>query len=259
MGKPKNNKKVGDAKSSAVQGNFDQLFGQAVDLHNKGVAGDAAAVQQALAQLEQLYRSYPGRPLVEAYYGSAMILSARDKSGNSEKYKWASQGLKHLDQAVAASPRDGVIRQLRGRNSFKLPEQYFQRTQTAIEDYTFVIEQHLGGERQLDTEQYAKTVYQLGEAYARIGRNADAASWWSRLETEASGSEVQPLAAQRLQEIASKPAVETVLSEASNTMIVDATRAIGTLLVRWAQQELEKEQKKSKKKKDKKDKKKKKK
>ncbi|MCR2808006.1 hypothetical protein [Paenibacillus soyae] len=246
MSKPKK-KNAESVKSSAVQGNFDALFQQAVELHNRGVAGDSAAVQQAYAQLEQLFKSYKGRPLLEAYFGSAMVLVARDKSDTSEKYKWASQGLKHLDQAVAASPRDGVIRQLRGRNAFNLPEQYFQRTQTAIEDYTAVIEQQQRGELQLDAEQYAKIVYELGEAYARIGRNADAANVWRRLETEAGGSTVQPLAAQRLQQVANRPAVESVLSEVSNTVVVDATRAIGTLLVRWAQKELEKEQGKQKK------------
>lgn len=241
MSKPKN-KIAGKAKSSALQEDFDQLFQQAIELHNRGVAGDSAAVQQANAQLEQLYRAFPGRPLVEAYYGSAMVLVARDKSDTSEKYKWASQGLKHLDQAVAANPRDGVIRQLRGRNAYNLPEKYFQRTQTAIEDYTFIVEQHLRGERQLDAEEYAKLVYELGEAYARIGRNAEAAKWWHRLESEASGSEVQPIVEERLQAIASRPALEKVVSEVSNSMIVDATRAIGSVLVRWAQKELEKEQ-----------------
>lgn len=247
MSKPKN-KKAGDVKSSAVQANFEPLFQQAVELHNRGVAGDSAAVQEAFTQLEQLYKTYKGRPLLEAYYGSAMVLVARDKTDTSEKYKWASQGLKHLDQAVAASPRDGVIRQLRGRNAFNLPEQYFQRTQTAIEDYTAVIEQQQRGELQLDAEQYAKIVYELGEAYARIGRNADAANIWRKLETEAGGSAVQPLAAQRLQQVANRPAVEAVLSEVSSSMVVDATRAIGTILVRWAQKELEKEQGKQKKK-----------
>ncbi|MEK3884497.1 hypothetical protein [Paenibacillus sp. PL2-23] len=252
MGKTKiktKNKSAGTVQSSALQAHVDEgVFRRAIEQHNLGVGGDSAAVVGAIALLEPLYRQHPGHALIAAYYGSALVLSARDKSGMTEKFRTAAMGMKLLDEAVAASPQDRVVRLLRGRNAYNLPEQYFQRSGTAIEDYTFIVNQHWSGERPLDTEAYAKLVYELGDACARIGRNADAAGWWARLENETSGSQMLPLAQKRLESVANKPAVETVMSEVTNDMIADAARSIGGALVNWAQKEMQKDMKKEQKK-----------
>ncbi|MBA9028644.1 hypothetical protein [Peribacillus huizhouensis] len=40
-----------------------------------------------------------------------------------------------LDKAVAAAPHDSRFQYLRGSSAYRLPEKYFQRTWTVIEDY----------------------------------------------------------------------------------------------------------------------------
>ncbi|RIX53938.1 hypothetical protein D3P08_06690 [Paenibacillus nanensis] len=220
--------------ASASSDSFGQRLEQAVSLHMKGVDGDAAAVLQAIQMLEALRADYPGNPLVEAYYGSSLVLIARDKTKPLEQLRWSNQGLKILDSAVAASPNDLTVRLLRGKNAYQLPEHHFQRTQTTIEDYTYIVGQHMRGNTILTQEEYSQLLYELGDAYARIGRNQEAASIWQRLEAPANSPEMQQLARQRLQSLEGKPAQETINQNSPLSALIEMTRAIGGALVSWS-------------------------
>lgn len=213
-----------------------QRLEQAIELHMKGVNGDAASVLQANRLLEGLRSEFPGNPLVEAFYGSSLILIARDKTKPMEQLKWSNQGLKILDSAVAASPQNLTVRLLRGKNAFQLPENHFRRTRTMIEDYTFIINQHIRGNTILSSEEYSQLWYELGEAYARIGRNQDAAATWRTLESQTKNMELQQRARQKLQSLEGKPAQETITESSPLSMLIEATRTIGNALVNWSDQ-----------------------
>ncbi|MDQ6421684.1 hypothetical protein RB620_19850 [Paenibacillus sp. LHD-117] len=213
---------------------FNQRLNQAVLLHLEGVDGDAAAVQEANRLLQQLRVDYPGHPLVDAYYGSTLILIARDKTKQLEKLKWSFNGLKFLDKAVADDPKDGMIRLLRGKNAYHLPEKHFHRTQTVIEDYTFLLSQQKAEGNMLGADDYAQITYELGEAYARIGRNQDAITSWRRLDSQTVKPELQQLYKQRQRALEGKPAIETVIEESPTSLLLEATRSVGNALVDWS-------------------------
>src|SRR5690606_3279331 len=117
----------------------DQEFTVSLDhvaqLYKQGVAGSTTAVQEAHRLLERLRREHRGHPLMDAYHGAVMILIARDRTKPLEKLRWSKAGLKLLDSAASAAPGDAMIRLLRGKAAYKLPEKHFHRTRTAIEDY----------------------------------------------------------------------------------------------------------------------------
>ncbi|CAM4009212.1 hypothetical protein [Alicyclobacillus pomorum] len=219
---------------------FDERLEKIKSLYKEGAKGDVTAVE-ANQLLEQLRLDYPDHPLAEAYHGSILLLIARDKTNPLERLKWAKNGLKLLDKAVAAAPDDSRIRYLRGRSSYRLPEKYFQRTRTVIEDYTFLIDQ----EGQLEVQGFdnSKLAYELGEAYRRIGRNEDAARCWTKLEQQTQDPEFRQLLRQKLQSLEGKPSVEHIPANDSlkSILIEKAARAMGSALLDWAQKELKTE------------------
>ncbi len=160
---------------------FDDRLAAAVRQHNEGVAGNKEAVRRAQAQLKLLHAQYPGSAVVKAYYGSTLALSARDSSRPSERLHLAKQGLALLDEAVAAEPQERSHRLLRGKIAYRLPEPFFHRTGTAIEDYAMLIDHELTNPGTLDRKAYAQLVYELGEAYYRIERPKEAKLCWSML------------------------------------------------------------------------------
>ncbi|WP_208607690.1 hypothetical protein [Paenibacillus pectinilyticus] len=217
---------------------FNEKLTQAIQLHMDGVAGNVAAVQEAYGLLEQLRADYPSNPLVDAYYGSTMILIARDKTKALEKLKWSNQGLKILDNSVAADSQDSTIRLLRGKASYNLPEKYFQRAKTVIEDYTFLLNKQ---DDMLNTDGQLQLIYELGDAYTRIGRNEEAATYFRRLENETQNSAWHQLSNQKLQTLEGKPALEIIPNENPTTMLIEATRSVGSALLNWADEKKKRE------------------
>jgi len=201
-----------------------------IRLHREGLRGSVTAVQEAHRLLERLRIEHPGDPLADAYHGNIMILIARDKTKPLEKLNWSKSGLKLLDAAATAAPKDGMIRLLRGKSTYMLPEKYFRRADTAIEDYTFLIEREKRGEGFLEKEEYWQLVYELGEAYRRVGRNADAAETWGKLAKETTDPDFLGLLKFRMQSLEGKPPVESIPPPRTGTsiMLEVAARATGS-------------------------------
>ena len=231
---------------------FSERLTEAIKLHDEGVAGSASSAIEANRLFEKLRVDYPTSPLVDAYYGSSMILVARDKTKPFEQLKWSDNGLKYLDKAVAEAPQISIIRLLRGKSAYQLPEKYFRRTQTAIEDYTALIDQDILHQDLLNSDEYSQLINELGEAYYRIGRNQDAANLWRRLESETKDPDLKQLYTIKLQLLKGKPAVESITYENPASMLILATRAVGNALIEWSDQEKKKKNKKTKSKKRKK-------
>lgn len=117
-------------------------FEEAVKLHRKGVDGNKSAVIEAHRHFAGLRTRYPGDALLEAYFGSSLALLGRDAVHPLEKADKAQQGLDALDRAVALDP-DGIeIRMIRGKVCVRLPEDFFRRSATAIEDFTLLLDRN---------------------------------------------------------------------------------------------------------------------
>ncbi|QGQ48682.1 hypothetical protein E6W99_18205 [Metabacillus sediminilitoris] len=168
-----------------------------------------------------------------------MILIARDKTKPLEKLRWSKAGLKLLDGAVSAAPQDGMIRILRGKAAYKLPEKHFHRAHTAIEDYTFLIEREMHKEGFLENEIYLQLVYELGEVYCRIGQNQSAAMCWKRLMNQTLDPDFLHLLKLKLKNLEGKPAVEHIPNTESITSILirRTVTAAGNALQSWAEEQ----------------------
>ncbi|WP_206109165.1 hypothetical protein [Paenibacillus sp. HB172176] len=215
---------------------LDERMLTAIRLHNEGVEGSEAAALEANRLLEQLRIDLPHSALLDAYYGSSMILIARDKINPFDKLRWSNNGLKLLDSAVAADPRNAEIRLLRGKNAYELPEKYFHRTNTVIEDYTLLIEMQLKQEQNLRADLFSQLLDELSEAYARIGMNKQAAALWSRLELQTQNGEWKQLLGQKRLLQANKPSAQNLPDNAENStsMLIEGTRSLGNALLTWS-------------------------
>jgi len=158
-----------------------ESFAAAVELHNLGVKGDQEAVPKARRMFEKIWSENPDHHLAEAYLGSATALLGRDHPDLDEKFRLAVAGLKLLDSAVSKDEHNVEIRILRGHVCFNLPEMYFHRLNTAVEDFEFLISGYRRNKRVFSKEFYVETIFNLGSAYKQLGRDEEAEAVWKKL------------------------------------------------------------------------------
>ena len=157
------------------------IFVAAVNLHNTGVDGDQDAVKKAHKMFKKICADNPGDNLAEAYLGSATALLGRDEIEPNKRFKLALDGLKILDRAVSKEPDNIQIRILRGFVCHRLPEMYFHRLATAIEDFEYVIYRYARNKNILTRDFYWKLLFELGLDYKQLDRLEEAHLTWQKL------------------------------------------------------------------------------
>ncbi|MFC5530400.1 tetratricopeptide repeat protein [Cohnella yongneupensis] len=161
---------------------IDDKLNTAILAHNEGVAGSKDAVARAHALFQSLRSQYPKNLTVKAYSGSVLALMARDESNPFDRLDLAKQGLELLDEAVTDEPSNLTFRMLRGKISYRLPEPFFHRTETAIEDYVMLIHSEMRKPGTLEQKTYETLIYELGDAYQRTERPKQAQVCWNKLQ-----------------------------------------------------------------------------
>lgn len=224
-------------QAPAQSASYGEKLAYIIGLYQDGIAGNKQAVREANVLLERLRREYPGRPLADAYHGVIMIVGARDNPKPRHQLKWIKKGLKLLDNAVSAAPRDLMVRLLRGKTTFRLPEDYFGRTATAIEDYAFLLDHESDPSNIISAEERLKLLDELGDAYYRIGRNKDAENSWRRLEQQEEFPEYRQLAKQKLQSVEGQPPIRVINTQPSVSVLPIvlgiAVRVTGKSFMEW--------------------------
>ncbi|MFD0672349.1 hypothetical protein [Cohnella sp. GCM10027633] len=182
----------------------DRRLASAIRVHNDAVSGGQEAVAKAEAVWGQLRLRFPDDAAAKAYYGSVLTLKARDAETPADKLTIARKGLGLLDEAVAAEPGNRTFRLIRGRICYRLPEPFFQRAETAVEDYALLIDEEIRRPGSLEKKEFATLVYELGEAYYRTERLPEAQVCLKKLETLTTDSKLLTLARTRQRVIAFK-------------------------------------------------------
>jgi tetratricopeptide (TPR) repeat protein len=157
---------MGTADPSAYMKQFDEVR----TLHNKGVDGDKKAVIKANEMLLKLRETEPDNALIEAYYGSTLVLLARDAANIPERADKAEKGLDALNRAVSLDPNHKEIRLLRGNICLRLPESIFHCSETAIEDFTFLLDRYKENSSYLTHKQTREVLRNLSAAYQNAGK-----------------------------------------------------------------------------------------
>jgi len=90
-------------------------------LYQRGLAGDADAVEECISKLEAVLQAEPANYLARVYLGSAYTLRSRDLGFGPRKLQALKQGLAVMDEAVAAAPNEPKIRLARALTTSALP------------------------------------------------------------------------------------------------------------------------------------------
>ncbi len=154
----------------------------AINNHDAGIKGNKLAVKKAYASLKELHQKNPNDLMIKAYYGSATTLLARDASSVTDKMKYALEGLKYLDGVVDKSPDFILGRFLRGNVAYRLPELYFQRTATAIEDFRYLVDAFEENRSILSERDYIEVLKNLVEASKRVNQLDNAKNYQDKLK-----------------------------------------------------------------------------
>ena len=112
---------------------FKALREEGIALHDAALEGDEGAAEPAVEALERYLKRFPGDGEARAYLGSAYAMMGRDASSVVNKMRYANRGLRHLDRALDAAPRDFTVRFIRANVNASLPEM-FNRGEAATED-----------------------------------------------------------------------------------------------------------------------------
>lgn len=179
-----------DTRSSDTQNHSNDLpesklwqkdFEEAVQLHQKGVAGNAEAVKQAHSLLKKIHSNVPDNHLVEAYFGSVTTLLGRDEVDPLERFKKVNKGLKMMDRVISQVPEDLEVRILRANICLRLPETFFHRTGSAIEDFSYLISRYEQEPSIFTADFYQQLLQELAEAYQTVNQNDEAQRVLSKL------------------------------------------------------------------------------
>jgi tetratricopeptide (TPR) repeat protein len=157
-------------------------FKEAKTLHNNGVDGDKKAVIKANEMLLKLREDAPENALIEAYYGSTLVLLGRDAVKILERADKAQEGLDVLNRAVSLDPNNKEIRWLRGNICLRLPESFFHCSETAIEDFTFLLNHYKENSNYLTPKQVREVQQNLSKAYQNAGKPDKANAVLQRLD-----------------------------------------------------------------------------
>jgi predicted Zn-dependent protease len=154
----------------ADQSVYMKQFEEAKTLHNDGVDGDKKAVRRANEILLELREAEPDHALIEAYYGSTLVLLGRDAVKILEKADKAQEGLDALNRAVVLDSNNKEIRLLRGNICVRLPESFFHCSETAIEDFTFLLDCYKADSSYHTQKQVPEVLRNLCAAYQNVGK-----------------------------------------------------------------------------------------
>ena len=109
------------------------LRARGIEFHDKARDGDEEAADEAVERLERYLDRFPEDGEARAYLGSAYALMGRDASSVVNKMRYTNRGMRHLDRALDAAPRDFAVRFIRAQVNSGLPAM-FGRGKAAIED-----------------------------------------------------------------------------------------------------------------------------
>ena len=91
------------------------------ELYARGLKGEKSAVEECIAKLEAVLQRQPKNQLARVYLGSAYTLRSRDLGFGPKKLSALKQGLRVMDEAVAAAPDEPKVRLARALTTSALP------------------------------------------------------------------------------------------------------------------------------------------
>jgi tetratricopeptide (TPR) repeat protein len=148
-------------------------------LYARGLAGDASAVNQCIAALEEALGARPNDELARVYLGSAYTLQSRDLPIGWKKLAVLRHGIVLMDEAAAKVPENARVQLLRAVTFEAFPSVLGRRkiAQHALDNLVAEIAQHPEKLRPADQQ---LLYLNAGEAAEKSGDKTRATKLWRR-------------------------------------------------------------------------------
>ncbi|MEM9445537.1 MAG: hypothetical protein AAGA18_09310 [Verrucomicrobiota bacterium] len=164
-------------KSYATKPYRSKLIAEVHKLHDQSQQGDKDATKLLVGKLEQLTQKDPKHHLMQAYLGSAYTLASRDAFPGPNKINLLKKGLKKMDQAVEAVPKDVFVRFIRAVNNYHLPT-FINRRDNARADFEVLLETIRSKPKAYTADIRQAIHYYAGLSYKQLKREEDAKESW---------------------------------------------------------------------------------
>ena len=148
-------------------------------LYRRGLAGNAAAVEECIVKLERVLTTEPANQLARVYLGSSYTLRSRDLGFGPRKLATLKRGLAIMDEAVAAAPRDPQVRLARALTTDALPK-IFGRASESRKDFEMLASLAEAEPQKFDEGELQTVFYYAGRAAEAQSDHVKTATLWKK-------------------------------------------------------------------------------
>ena len=181
-----------------------------VDLHFRTFTGDSSDLLQAYESIQEAYDENPDDPVIAAFYADYLSLTGRDSADAASIFGNAIKAIRKFDELVEKNPDILEVRLLRACHSYRLPDAFFKRMTSAVNDFEYLIEAYENGGCALSREMYFKLLFILGKAYWQLGLKDETDRVWKKLLDSGCGMMYRKLVDKHFSEEAGVPGQEPV-------------------------------------------------
>jgi hypothetical protein len=169
-----------------------------------GAAGDAAALQRAMAATERALAEDAKNAQALSVHGFGSVLSgsqAYQKGDAARGGELVQRGLAEMNEAVALAPSDGLVRALRGILLQQVSRQVPPAMQPSMledarSDFQFLFDAQAATLDQLGPHRLGELLQALGDVHSRQGRSADAERYYVLIQQKLADTEYAARAAE---------------------------------------------------------------
>lgn len=155
-----------------------------IKLYDQALAGSLEATRQAVNFFEEALEQDPKNEMLQALHSDCISLIGRYSQDTFKMFGSAINSIKSFDSLLADHQDNIELRFLRAYHSFRLPEAFFKRTASAIDDFEYLLERYEKNPSLFSEEHYWQLLLDLGVAYERIERSEEALRVWGKLAAQ---------------------------------------------------------------------------
>ena len=148
-------------------------------LYARGLAGDAQAVIDCIAKLEQVLAARPDDQRARVYLGSAETLRSRDLPLGLAKWKTLQRGIARMDEAAAAAPGNARVQLIRAVTNEAFPA-VLGRRKIAFDALQALVAEVERNPAKLPPNDKQLLYLNAGAAAEKAGDEARATELWKR-------------------------------------------------------------------------------
>jgi hypothetical protein len=157
----------------------DPFINRAHVLHQKAQRGGEKENKELFTFLEKEMKTRPHDTLLKCYLGSSYTLKARDGIGPMKLF-FVKKGIRLMNEAVETTPRNPMVRFVRGATDHHLPD-FLEQGRMALDDFEWLLDYNTTNNEaeKLPVGVRQNMLYFAGLAFKKHGKPTLATKAWT--------------------------------------------------------------------------------